>query len=142
MEVLVELKPPPTRLFADSEPTAGPANYVRFRLSPTAAIALAVRVKRPGKEFIGDQQELYLGEALAGAETPYERLLSDAMIGDGALFTREDAVEAAWAAVDSVLRTHPRALPYKRGTWGPKQADALIAASGRWHNPSPDGTTT
>jgi glucose-6-phosphate 1-dehydrogenase len=141
-EVLVELKPPPTQLFADSEPTVGPANYLRFRLSPTTAVALAARVKRPGKEFIGDQRELYLIEELVGAETPYERLLSDAMIGDGALFTREDAVEAAWAAVDPVLNTHPRALPYKRGTWGPKQADALIAAPSRWHNPAPDRTTT
>jgi glucose-6-phosphate 1-dehydrogenase len=140
-EVLVELKPPPARLFADSGPAAGPANYVRFRLSPDAAIALAVRVKHPGKEFVGDQRELYMMEELLGAEAPYERLLSDVMIGDGALFTREDAVEAAWAAVEPVLKTHPRALPYKRGTWGPKQADALIAAHGPWHNPTADGTT-
>jgi glucose-6-phosphate 1-dehydrogenase len=139
-EVLVELRRPPARLFADSGPTAGPANYVRFRLSPNAAIALAARVKHPGKEFVGDQRELYLVEELLGAEAPYERLLSDAMIGDGALFTREDAVEAAWAAVDPVLKTHRRVLPYKRGTWGPKQADALIAAHGPWHNPTADGT--
>jgi len=140
-EVLVELKPPPTRLFADSAPTAGPANYLRFRLSPNAAVALAARVKHPGKEFVGDQRELYLVEELVGAEAPYARLLSDAMIGDGALFTREDAVEAAWAAVEPVLKTHPRALPYKRGTWGPKRADALIAPPGRWYNPTPDGPT-
>jgi glucose-6-phosphate 1-dehydrogenase len=140
-EVLVELKRPPARLFADSGPMAGPANYVRFRLSPNAAIALATRVKHPGKEFVGDQRELYMVEELLGAEAPYERLLSDAMIGDGALFTREDAVEAAWTAVDPVLKTHRRVLPYKRGTWGPKQAEALIAAHSRWHNPTADGTT-
>jgi glucose-6-phosphate 1-dehydrogenase len=135
-EVRVELKPPPARLFADSAPPAGPGNYLRFRLSPNAAVALAARVKRPGMEFVGDQRELYLVEELLGAEAPYERLLSDAMIGDGALFTREDAVEAAWAAVNPVLTTHPRAFPYKRGSWGPKQADALIAPHGRWHNPT------
>jgi glucose-6-phosphate 1-dehydrogenase len=140
-EVLVELKPPPARLFADSALPTGPGNYLRFRLSPNAAVALAARVKRPGKEFVGDQHELYLVEELLGAEAPYERLLSDAMIGDGALFTREDAVEAAWAAVDPVLKNHPRALPYKRGSWGPKQADALIASHGRWHNPTPDNRT-
>ena len=72
---------------------------------------------------------------------PYDRLLSDAMIGDGALFTREDAVEAAWAAVDPVLARHPRALPYRKGTWGPRQAESLIAAPGGWHNPSRDGVT-
>jgi glucose-6-phosphate 1-dehydrogenase len=140
-EVLVELKTPPARLFADSGPAAGPGNYFRFRISPDAAIALAARVKHPGKEFVGDQRELYMVEEVLGAEAPYERLLRDAMSGDGALFTREDAVEAAWAAVDPVLKTHSRALPYKRGTWGPKQADALIAAHGRWHNPTPDNRT-
>ena len=141
-EVLVELKPPPAQLFADSAPPAGLANYLRFRLSPNAAVALAARVKHPGKEFVGDQRELYLIEELVGAESPYERLLSDAMIGDGALFTREDAVEAAWAAIDPVLNNHPRALPYKRGSWGPKQADALIPAPSQWHNPTRDETTT
>jgi glucose-6-phosphate 1-dehydrogenase len=140
-EVLVELKPPPAQLFADSAPPAGRANYLRFRLSPDAAVALAARVKRPGKEFVGDQRELYMVEELIGAQPPYERLLSDAMSGDGALFTRWDAIEAAWAAVDPVLKTHPRAIPYKRGTWGPKQADTLIAAHSSWHNPTLHGST-
>ena len=138
-EVLVELKPPPQRLFADSAPIpkVGPANYLRFRLSPSSAIALAARVKLAGKDFVGEQRELYLFEDQPGEEAPYERLLGDAMIGDGALFTREGAVEAAWAVVDPVLRTHHRARPYKRGSWGPKEADTIIAA-GSWHNPGPN----
>jgi glucose-6-phosphate 1-dehydrogenase len=136
-EVLVELKAPPQRLFADSEPAAGRANYLRFRLSPKSAVALAARVKRAGKEFVGDQRELYLLEEEPGEEGPYERLLEDAMAGDGALFTREDAVEAAWAAVDPVLKAHHRVRPYRRGSWGPKAADALIARDGGWHNPRP-----
>jgi glucose-6-phosphate 1-dehydrogenase len=135
-EVLVELKPPPQRLFADSASATGLGNYLRFRLSPSAAIALAARVKRAGQDFVGDQRELYLLEEQPGAEAPYERLLGDAMAGDGALFTREDAVEAAWAVVDPVLRTHHRVRPYRRGSWGPKEADTLIAADGRWHNPA------
>jgi glucose-6-phosphate 1-dehydrogenase len=135
-EILVELKAPPQKLFADAAADKDHANYLRFRLSPNAAIALAARVKLAGQEFIGQQRELYLLEEQAGEETPYERLLGDAMQGDGSLFTREDAVEAAWAVVDRVLKRHPRVRPYKRGTWGPKQADALIAASGKWHNPS------
>jgi glucose-6-phosphate 1-dehydrogenase len=136
-EVLVELKPPPQLLFADSSPTTGWANYLRFRLSPSSAIALAARVKLAGKEFVGDQRELYLFEEQSGEEAPYERLLGDAMAGDGALFTREDAVEAAWAVVEPVLKTHHRTRPYKRGSWGPKEADELIAPDGYWHNPSP-----
>ncbi|HMA43445.1 MAG TPA: glucose-6-phosphate dehydrogenase (NADP(+)), partial [Gemmatimonadales bacterium] len=136
-EVLVQLKPPPQRLFADSAPVNGRANYLRFQLSPNSAVALAARVKRAGKEYVGDQGELYLVEEQPGEEAPYERLLSDAMAGNGALFTREDAVEAAWAVVDRVLKTHPRVRPYKPGSWGPKAADALIAADGGWHNPAP-----
>jgi glucose-6-phosphate 1-dehydrogenase len=42
-----------------------------------------------------------------------------------------------WVVVDPVLDTHPRALRYRPGSWGPKPADALIAADGRWHNPMP-----
>ena len=52
------------------------------------------------------------------------------MAGDGALFTREDAVEAAWAVVDPVLATCNRTCPYEPGSWGPKEADTLIAADG------------
>jgi glucose-6-phosphate 1-dehydrogenase len=136
-EVIVQLKPPPQRLFADSAPAAGRANYLRFRLSPNSAVALAARVKRAGQEFVGDQRELYLIDERPGEEAPYERLLGDAMVGNGALFTREDAVEAAWAAVDPVLKNHHRVRPYRRHSWGPKQADALIAADGSWHNPNP-----
>jgi glucose-6-phosphate 1-dehydrogenase len=106
-EILVELKPPPQQLFADSAPSQGAANYLRFRLSPDAAIALAARVKRAGEEFVGDQRELLLLDTQPNEETAYERLLGDAMAGDGALFTGEDAVEAAWAVVDPVLA--PRA---------------------------------
>ena len=135
-EVLVELKPAPQRLFADSAPLTGRSNYLRFRLSPDPAIALAARVKLAGQDFVGEQKELYLSEERSRDETPYERLLGDAMAGDGALFTREDAVEAAWVVVDPVLKTHHRVRFYKRRSWGPKEADTIIAADGGWHNPS------
>lgn len=136
-EILVELKPPPQQLFADSSPAGGPANYLRFRLAPEVAIALAARVKRAGEEFLGEQRELFLLDAQPNEEAPYERLLGDAMAGDGALFTREDAVEAAWTVVDPVLAHHLPAHPYQPGTWGPTQADTLIAPDGSWHNPAP-----
>ena len=50
---MVELKPPPQKLFADAAPTTGRANYLRFRLSPNSAVALAARVKLAGQEFVG-----------------------------------------------------------------------------------------
>jgi glucose-6-phosphate 1-dehydrogenase len=134
-EVIVELKPPPQRLFADSAPATSLSNYLRFRLSPRSAIALAARVKRAGKEFVGDQRELYLSDEQPGEQSPYERLLGDAMAGDGALFIREDAVEAAWAVVEPVLKSPRPVRAYRRGSWGPKETDALTAAQGGWHNP-------
>jgi glucose-6-phosphate 1-dehydrogenase len=137
-EVLVQLKPPPQKLFDDSGPGHGRANYLRFKLQPVAAIGLAARVKRPGQGFLGDQRELYLCEEGQGEEPPYERLLGDAMRGDGALFTSQDAVEAAWTVVDRVLIDHRPCLPYAPGTWGPQAADALIAGDGGWHNPTPE----
>lgn len=138
-EVLVELKPPPQLLFDDAQPADGAANYLRFRLSPNPVIALAARVKRAGEQFVGVQRELSLLNAQPAQEDPYERLLGDALAGDGALFTREESVEAAWAVVDGVLTDHHPAHPYRPGSWGPPQADALIALHGRWHNPRSEG---
>jgi glucose-6-phosphate 1-dehydrogenase len=134
-EVVVELKRPPQALFADSARTGGTPNYLRFQLSPVPTIALAARVKRVGEEFLGDQRELSLVEDNSGEESPYERLLCDAMAGNGALFTGEDSVEAAWAVVDPVLKRPRRVCTYKRHSWGPKKADALIAPNGSWHIP-------
>ncbi len=136
-EVLVELKPPPQRLFEDSAPEIGPANYLRFRISPGSAVAIAARVKRAGEQFVGDQRELFLLDEQPDEQTPYERLLGDAMAGNAALFTREESVEAAWAVVDPVLVNHHPCCPYKPGSWGPKEADAIITGNGSWHNPRP-----
>ena len=57
------------------------------------------------------------------------------MMGNGALFIRQDAVEAAWAAVEPILENHPSAQPYARGSWGPRAADRLIMNQGGWFNP-------
>jgi glucose-6-phosphate 1-dehydrogenase len=133
-EIIVKLRPPPQNLFADADARDG-ANYLRFHLSPHSTIALAARVKRAGKEFIGDQKEFRMLEEEPGEQTPYDRLLSDAMSGDGALFARAHAIESAWKVVEPVLRDHPRVIIYSSGSWGPPDADQLIAADGEWHNP-------
>ena len=136
-EVLVRLEPPPQQLFADTPATSAHANNLRFRLSPHSAIALAARVKRAGQAFVGDQQELYLVEEQVGDRMPYERLLTDAIAGNDTLFAHEDAVDAAWAVVERVLTVHPRAIVYPRRSWGPPEADRLVADQGGWHNPDP-----
>src|ERR1017187_6325466 len=116
-------------------PRPGGAIIFAFGCPPSCGVALAARVKGAGQEFAGEQRELYLIDEQPGEEAPYERLLGDPMVGNGALLAREDAVEAAWAVVDRVLKSHHRAIHYRRGSWGLKEADALIAADGTWHNP-------
>jgi len=69
---------------------------------------------------------------------PYERLLGDAVDGDAALFAREDAVEAAWRVVDPVLGNVTALYQYEAGTWGPPEANRLLAPEGGWHNPKPE----
>jgi glucose-6-phosphate 1-dehydrogenase len=136
VEVVVQFKRPAHGLFEDADADARP-NYLRFRLQPKASIALAARFKHVGKAFTGEQRELVASDDLRGEEAPYDRLLGDAMAGDGALFTRAEAVEAAWSAVDRVLAEHPRVVAYAPGTWGPAEADALAAADGGWVAPAP-----
>jgi len=135
VEVQIQFKPPKQALFEDA---GGRPNYLRFRLQPTSTIALAARVKDVGKKFVGQQRELYACEDLNGEEAPYDRLLGDAMAGDGSLFTSLDAVEAAWTAVDDILVNHPKVVAYKPGTWGPAEADTLIADDGGWQAPVPE----
>jgi len=138
VEVRIQFKPASTALFEDSGAAGGRANYLRLRLQPTTSIALAARVKHPGKEFVGEQRELFLCDDLSGEESAYERLLGDAMAGDASLFTSAEAVEAAWTVVDRVLVDHPEVVPYAPGSWGPKEADALVAAAGGWIDPDPE----
>jgi len=134
-EVIVQLKAPPQPLFADSAQPPGMTNYIRFRISPNSAVALAARMKSTGKEFVGEQHELYLLDEREGEELPYERLIGDAMAGNSALFIRQDAVEAAWGVIDPVLGSPPPVVPYKRNSWGPAEADDLINDYGTWKNP-------
>ena len=58
------------------------------------------------------------------------------MAGDGSLFAREDAVEAAWGVVGGVLDDATALHLYRPGTWGPEEADSLAAPHGGWHDPA------
>jgi len=120
-EVLVMFKAP-----ALSNLCPGQANYVRFRLSPDVTIAIGARVKRPGEELIGDPTELKVVDRPHADEmAAYERLLGDAMTGDGTLFAGQDGVEAAWAVVQPILGLTTPVHEYEPGTWGPPAAEKL-----------------
>ena len=134
-EVHVELHSPPQRVFADSDVAEGHGNYVRFRFAPEISIAIGARAKVPGEAMVGESRELYLCNEFPDEMTPYERLIGDAIRGEGLLFAREDGVEQAWRVVDKVLDKHGPALPYEPGTWGPVEADRLITKDGGWHDP-------
>jgi len=134
-EVLVELKRPPQAVFDAINQRQ--ANYFRFRLSPDVSISLGARAKLPGEAMAGDQVELVVRQAKAEDRPPYERLLGDALRGDPMLFVREDGVEAAWSVVDPVLENATPVHEYDPHTWGPIEADRIIAGDGGWHNPKP-----
>src|SRR5207244_4119430 len=71
-----------------------------------------------------------------GRMEAYERLLGDAIAGDATLFARQDVVEAAWAIVDPVIHGPSPMYDYDPGTWGPKEAEALVANVGGWNTPA------
>jgi glucose-6-phosphate 1-dehydrogenase len=127
------LRPPRRGIFAGSQRTA---NYIRFGLSPKHFISLGVTVKHAGKQFAGEPEELFLLDEQPEARLPYDRLLSDAIAGDGTLFIGQAGVEAAWAVVDGVLDGRRRPWPYRPGSWGPKQAGTLLAPGIRWQSPT------
>jgi glucose-6-phosphate 1-dehydrogenase len=137
-EVIVTLKRAPLPIFGDSTPAD--LNYFRFRLSPEVVISLGARVKRPGDKMRGERAELVARHLLAGEDTPYERLLGDALRGDATLFTRADNVETAWRIVDPILTTPTPLLEYEPGTWGPAAAAAILDGSHGWHDPQAEGT--
>jgi glucose-6-phosphate 1-dehydrogenase len=137
-EVMVELHNPPPVVFHEALPSRG--NHVRFRLSPQVVIAVGARAKAPGEQMVGEPVELSVFEGAeqgtAGRLEAYERLLGDAMAGDPTLFARQDVVEAAWAIVDPVIHGPSPLYEYEPGSWGPKEADALVAEVGGWNYPT------
>jgi glucose-6-phosphate 1-dehydrogenase len=142
-EVLVTLKRPPLRHTGPEE-----TNYLRFRLSPDVTIALGARVKKSGDHMVSEPTELKVVHQADGDEMDaYERLLGDAMAGDGTLFARQDGVEAAWAIVEPILGGVTPVHEYDPGSWGPPDAARLTDDVGGWHVPlpppaSPTPTTT
>jgi glucose-6-phosphate 1-dehydrogenase len=136
-EVTVELKTAPNVVFSEPPPSMG--NTLTFRLSPNVVISLGARVKKAGEGMTGEPVQLTLSEqpmqGKDGRMDAYERLLGDAMVGDATLFARQDVVEAAWAIVDPVIHGPSPMYDYEPGTWGPVEADALVAEVGGWNTP-------
>lgn len=142
-EIAIQFKKVPHGLFRAPDGGISP-NVLTIRIQPDEGIALRFTTKEPGQHTVlRDVAMDFRYGAAFGSNTPeaYERLLLDAMRGDATLFTRRDEVEEQWAYIDRVFdawRAEASAPPptYGAGTWGPEQADDLLARDGRrWRRP-------
>jgi glucose-6-phosphate 1-dehydrogenase len=106
------------------------------KLDPATGVRLLVEAQR-GHADEPEQISLDMEFAEEGGEgpTPYEVLLSAALRGDATRFTRQDAVEQTWRIMQPLLEKPPPVRPYAKGSWGPQEADSLLAGLGRWHEP-------
>jgi glucose-6-phosphate 1-dehydrogenase len=137
-EILVEFKQPPRLFFARSDTDLPHPNHLLFRLKPGERVSVSVQIKRPGEELHSRPVDLvydYDERRDGRREEAYARLLDDALDGDQRLFARADGVEEAWRVVAPALENRPPAIVYPSGSWGPAEANELIAPHGGWHCP-------
>ena len=131
LDVVARLKRPPA---TNVSPADLPQNYVRFRLSPEAGVAIAMSTT-PAKEHTPRPvvELIAMRHPRADEMEPYERVLSDAMAGDATLFARQDYVEEAWRIVDDALKQSTTVYPYAQQTWGPAQVNGVVEPPGGWY---------
>jgi glucose-6-phosphate 1-dehydrogenase len=134
-EVRLVFKPSPKLGFglrrADSEP-----DQLVIRLDPSTGVRIVLNAQR-ADAATPSAVELDMEFATKGGEgpTPYEVLLLAAIEGRNARFGRQDTVEAAWRVMQPLIDSPPPVRPYAPGTWGPAEADALVADHGGWRDP-------
>lgn len=107
-----------------------------IRLDPTTGFRLDVEAQR-SEHLEPEQVWLDMEFAAEGGEgpQPYEVLLQAAMTGNSTRFTRQDCVEETWRICQPLLDDPPPVHAYAPGTWGPPEAERLLAGHGRWHEP-------
>ncbi len=141
-EITIQFKQPPLLLFKDAEGKGGEGirpNVLSMRIQPDEGISLRFGAKIPGPSMnIGTvKMDFSYAEAFGkSSSNGYERLLLDAMLGDGTLFAHRDGVEATWSLITPILEAWAKdpikELPnYAAGTWGPATADAMLKSDGR-----------
>jgi len=147
-QIVIQFKRAPFVLFRKTSVEALEANRLVMYLQPDEGISLRFGAKIPGPTVqIGgvNMSFNYTDYFNATPQTGYERLLYDCMLGDATLFQRSDMVETAWHVVAPILDVWdalpPRRFPnYAAGTWGPAEADELLAKDHRhWSNGNDSG---
>jgi glucose-6-phosphate 1-dehydrogenase len=145
-EVFVQFQPVPHRSFPPSAYGNWMPNRLSIRIQPEELILLRFQAKQPGPTLhLRPVQMRFSYQESFHAPTPeaYETLLLDVIRADATLFMRDDQVEAAWSVVQPILdewNAHPPLdFPnYAAGSWGPEEADELLARDGRhWTVPEP-----
>jgi glucose-6-phosphate 1-dehydrogenase len=143
-EVSVKFVRPPHLLFDRTRVQEIARNVLSFRIQPDEGIGLSFQTNVPGLEVRLGRANLDFSyaEEFPDAEPheAYETLLLDCLAGDRTLFARADEVEESWRVVGPLLEAWDTAEPgdvplYPAGTWGPVEADDLIAHHGPWRNP-------
>ncbi len=143
-EVAIRFKEAPPVLFHAGVLRPIEPNVLVLRIQPDEGLALSIACKQPGGRVEIQRVEMdfqYDSAFQQSSPEAYERLLLDVMAGDATLFMRRDAVEASWSWVGGILDGWEgggaRWLPeYAAGSWGPVEADRLIAEDGRaWRVP-------
>lgn len=133
-EIAVQFRRPPAILFSEGDRYDVSPNCLVLRIQPNEGVTLTLNSKTPGLETKLEPVELSFGyDTTFHSDTPeaYERLILDAMNGDGTLFIRGDETETSWSLFTPVLehwaeRRAKGLETYAAGTWGPLAADKLL----------------
>ena len=133
-EVDLRFKPAPYSVFDLGESATGVS--LRFRIWPEAEIGLSLIGKKPGAGWHPQVEELTFAVQPGSDMRPYDRLIGAALEGIHLSFARQDAVEAAWRVVDPILGDVVPVHTYPQGSWGPKEAEALLPPGEVWHDPT------
>ena len=136
LEAVIEMREPPRLLFAGADAHVPHPNLIRLRLGRDDGVTITLQAKAPGPAMRTRPVDLSVdfSAALGERQEAYERLLVDALSGDPRRFAREDNVEESWRVIDPVLTADTPVYAYAEGSWGPAEADAILAG-GHWHNP-------
>jgi glucose-6-phosphate 1-dehydrogenase len=141
-QIAIQFKRVPHLMFPQSPGNGITPNVLSLCLQPDEGIHLRFEAKEPGagmRTRSVDMEFHYAEDFISALPDAYERLLLDAMQADASLFARADEIELAWGLVDPILAgwEQPDAPPlafYEPGSWGPAEADELLAQDGRaWH---------
>lgn len=141
--ITIQFRDVPHHIFASGATENWQQNRLIISIQPEMSIRLQVQSKRPGLDMILNPVDMvfdYKGTYDHDTPEAYETLLLDAMTGDQTLFMRGDQVEEAWKLVMPIIEhwESKKSLNfpnYPADSWGPEEAEALIARDGfHWFN--------